>query len=94
MKNILFALLLCTVARPMLGQGAPPQVAPDQPYTVEYYYKTPWGHQQEFLQLFLKNHYPLLKARRERPHTIGENRDTVQSHDRGCALGLSRHDPL
>jgi len=61
MKNILFTLLLCVVARPMLGQGAPPQVAPDQPYTVEYYYKTPWGHQQEFLQLFLKNHYPLLK---------------------------------
>ena len=28
---------------------------------MEYYYKVQWGHQQEFLQLFLKNHYPLLK---------------------------------
>jgi hypothetical protein len=28
---------------------------------MEYYYKTQWGHQQEFLQLFLKNHYPLLQ---------------------------------
>jgi hypothetical protein len=27
---------------------------------MEYYYKAQWGHQQEFLQLFLKNHYPLL----------------------------------
>jgi len=32
-----------------------------QPYTVEYYYKVQWGRQEEFLQLFLKNHYPLLE---------------------------------
>jgi hypothetical protein len=61
MKNILFVLLLSIVARPVLAQGAPPHAAPDQPYTVEYYYKVQWGHQQEFQQLFLKNHYPLLK---------------------------------
>ena len=60
-KNILLAVLLLVFVRPMLGQGAPPQSVPGQPYTVEYYYKLQWGHQQEFLQLFLKNHYPLLK---------------------------------
>ena len=49
------------VAAPLRSQGAPPQSGADQPYTVEYYYKCQWGHQQEFLQLFLKNHYPLLK---------------------------------
>ena len=61
MRNIPFALLLAVLARPLFAQGAPPQVAADQPYTVEYYYKVQWGHQQEFLQLFLKNHYPLLQ---------------------------------
>ncbi len=61
MRNILFTLLLSVVARPLLAQGAPPQGAPDQPYAMEYYYKVQWGHQQEFLQLFLKNHYPLLQ---------------------------------
>jgi len=45
----------------LIAQGAPPQAGADQPYTVEYYYKVQWGHQQEFLDLFLKNHYPLLK---------------------------------
>ena len=45
----------------MRAQGAPPQGKADQPYTVEYYYKVQWGHQQEFLDLFLKNHYPLLR---------------------------------
>jgi len=61
MRNILLTLLLAVAARPMLAQGAPPQGAPDQPYTMEYYYKVQWGHQQEFLELFLKNHYPLLQ---------------------------------
>jgi hypothetical protein len=65
MRNVLFTLLLSVVARPLLAQGAPPQGAPAQPYAMEYYYKVQWGHQQEFLQLFLKNHYPLLQKQVE-----------------------------
>jgi hypothetical protein len=65
MRRILFALLAVVIAvsfaAPMKAQGSPPQGGADRPYTVEYYYKLQWGHQQEFLQLFLKNHYPLLK---------------------------------
>jgi hypothetical protein len=60
MKNILFTLLLSVLARPLLAQGAPPQGGTNDPYAMEYYYKVQWGHQQEFLNLFLKNHYPLL----------------------------------
>jgi hypothetical protein len=61
MTKMPLALLLSALAPVLLGQGAPTQGAPDQPYTVEYYYRVQWGHQQEFLQLFLKNHYPLLQ---------------------------------
>ena len=63
-KTLLVFLLLlsaASLAAPLLAQGAPPQGGADQPYTVEYYYKVQWGHQQEFLDLFLKNHYPLLQ---------------------------------
>ena len=64
MRRILLALLLTLFAIPAansaFAQGAPPQAAANQPYTIEYYYKVQWGHQQEFLSLFLKNHYPLL----------------------------------
>jgi hypothetical protein len=35
--------------------------AKEQPYVVEYYYKAKWGHADEFLALFKKNHYPVLK---------------------------------
>jgi hypothetical protein len=65
MRRILLAVFAFVFAvslvAPAKAQGAPPQGGADQPYTVEYYYKCQWGHQQEFLQLFLKNHYPLLK---------------------------------
>jgi hypothetical protein len=53
------------VARPLLAQGAPPQGGTNDPYAMEYYYKVQWGHQQEFLNLFLKNHYPLLMKEAE-----------------------------
>jgi hypothetical protein len=36
-----------------------------KPFVVEYYYKTKWGSADEFLQLFKKNHYPLLKKQVE-----------------------------
>ncbi len=61
MRNLVFVLLLSAMAPSAFAQGAPPHAAPDQPYAMEYYYKVQWGRQQEFLQLFLKNHYPLLQ---------------------------------
>jgi hypothetical protein len=33
--------------------------------TTWYFYKVRWGHQDEFLNLFQKNHYPVLKAYQE-----------------------------
>jgi len=65
MRRILLALLLsltsALAATSAQAQGAPPSPAANSPYTIEYYYKVQWGHQQEFLNLFLKNHYPLLQ---------------------------------
>jgi hypothetical protein len=37
----------------------------DKPFVVEYYYKAKWGHADEFITLFKKNHYPLLKKEME-----------------------------
>jgi hypothetical protein len=38
-----------------------PQSAKDKAFVVEYYYKAKWGHAEEFIALFKKNHYPVLK---------------------------------
>jgi hypothetical protein len=80
MRPTLLTLFLFVAALPLFGQGAPPQVAPDQPYTVEYYYKTQWGHQQEFLQLFLKNHYPLLQKIVDTGRMISVKIETPSNH--------------
>ncbi len=80
MRNILFALLLSLSARPLLAQGSPPQAASDQPYIMEYYYKVQWGHQQEFLQLFLKNHYPLLKKQVESGRMVAVKIEQPANH--------------
>ncbi len=61
MRRTLFAALFLAGANILFAQGAPTQTGADRPYVMEYYYKVQWGHQQEFLQLFLKNHYPLLQ---------------------------------
>jgi len=58
---VLGAVFSAVFTSHLAAQGAPPQGSAGQPYTVEYYYKVQWGHQQEFLDLFLKNHWPLLK---------------------------------
>ncbi len=80
MRNLLLTLLLALCMRPLFAQGAPVQAAPDQPYTMEYYYKVQWGHQQEFLQLFLKNHYPLLQKIVESGRMIAVKIETPANH--------------
>ena len=80
MKNLLLAFLPSVFALPLLAQGAPPQAAADQPYTMEYYYKVQWGRQQEFLQLFLKNHYPLLKKNVESGRILAVKIETPANH--------------
>jgi len=60
MRSLIAISLFCLLPPALPAQGSPPQAGADQPYSMEYYYKVQWGHQQEFLQLFLKNHYPLL----------------------------------
>ena len=47
---------------------------------MEYYYKVQWGHQQEFLQLFLKNHYPLLKKGVEKGRMVSAKIETPANH--------------
>jgi hypothetical protein len=53
----------------ILGTGAPQSgmaaEGKEQPFVIEYYYKTQWGHAEEFLALFKKNHYPVLKKEME-----------------------------
>ena len=59
-----FVSLLAGVSAAFAGGAQAPakEGAKERPYVVEYYYKTQWGHADEWLALFRKNHLPLLQA--------------------------------
>ena len=80
MKSLLSTILLLLVAPALFAQGAPPQGAANKPYAMEYYYKVQWGHQQEFLNLFLKNHYPLLQERVKAGDFLSVKIETPANH--------------
>ena len=60
MSRALAVLIIAAVLAPIPTQAQTPASA-DKPFVVEYYYKARWGYAEEFLKLFKKNHYPLLK---------------------------------
>jgi hypothetical protein len=58
---VLAALLWSTTLGAGAKQSAMAAESKEQPFAIEYYYKAKWGHAEEFLALFKKNHYPVLK---------------------------------
>ena len=80
--GLMISACIASLAPPALAQAQ----AKEPPFVVEYYYKAKWGYADEFIRLFKKNHYPVLKkqveggrileVRAERPryHTTEEGR--------------------
>src|ERR1051326_3234168 len=62
MKQLAIVFLILLNVSFVSAQSTP---AAGQPVVVEYYYKTNWGYADEFVKLFKKNHYPLLKKQVE-----------------------------
>lgn len=52
----------------------------DKPFVVEYYYKAKWGHADEFIALFKKNHYPVLKKEIELGRILQVHADQPRYH--------------
>ena len=74
-RRLLFALMIVAMAAALAG-GRPPiaraavsaaaaQAEGEKPFVVEYYYKAKWGYADEFISLFKKNHYPVLRKQME-----------------------------
>jgi hypothetical protein len=56
-------VLLAAAATSAAAQAPP--AGSTTPFVVEYYYKARWGFAEEFIRLFKKNHYPVLKRQQE-----------------------------
>jgi hypothetical protein len=82
MKNLTRCLLLSAVFASICFSAAfaSAQAPADKPFAVEYYYKAKWGSADEFLRLFKKNHYPLLKKQVELGRMLKVWMDTPRYH--------------
>jgi len=54
-----------------------------KPIEVAYYYRIKWGHHEEFIELFKKNHYPILKAQIETGRILEIRTYTPKFHGDG-----------
>ena len=58
-------LLALSLAATSAAAAQAPPAGASTPFVVEYYYTARWGYADEFIRLFKKNHYPVLKRRME-----------------------------
>ncbi len=80
MRNLFFIALLILAVTFSTKTHAQVPSSQDKPFVVEYYYKTKWGSADEFLQLFKKNHYPVLKKEMEMGRIVKVRMDTPRYH--------------
>ncbi len=79
----------------------------DSYFTMENYYKLKWGHAEEFINLWKKNHYPLLKKIKENGDIISVRAEKPLLHSgedtrwdfkvtivwKNAELGVGKEDP-
>ena len=63
MRNVILNTALLAIL--LLGGVTQTEIAAQEPlgdrsFAVEYYYKIRWGHVDEWMELYRKNHYPVL----------------------------------
>ncbi len=57
-----------------------PSVAQGTPFVVESYYRIQWGHEEEFMALFRKNHLPFLRRQLEKGILLEVRFDRPREH--------------
>jgi hypothetical protein len=62
-RRLTAAALALVFGSLVLGAQAPPRQAGGENKVTWYFYTVKWGLQDEFLDLFQRNHYPILKAK-------------------------------
>ena len=62
--SVLTAFLV-TALPPGLARVPAASQAPATPYAIDYYYKVKWGYADEFMELYKRNHYPVLQRQQK-----------------------------
>lgn len=82
-KRLARLALICCLSLFLLSAALPGSstvAQSPQPFVVEYYYKVKWGHADEFIRLFKKNHYPVLRKEQELGRILNISAVTPKYH--------------
>lgn len=80
-RKLALVVLVFGIVTGLSGILAPnAQAQADKPFVVEYYYKAKWGHADEFITLFKKNHFPVLKKEIELGRILQVRADQPRYH--------------
>ena len=64
--NIILLTVIASLSIASEGTTQTPRPrADEEPFVADYYYKAKWGYADEFIALFKKNHFPVLKKQME-----------------------------
>lgn len=70
MRHVLSSLIIVLIFSLLLTTNSLFAQSQEESFTVENYYKVKWGYGNEFIDLWKKNHYPLLKKAKEKGDVI------------------------
>lgn len=86
MRRLIATLCMVGLLAPLAGGAqAPPKQAGGEPKATWYFYTVKWGFQDEFLDLFHRNHYPVLKAREKAGQFVSVKTYVPEFHGDGRA---------
>lgn len=74
-------LMICIALIFNIAVTAQNNAKADETFTIEGYYKVKWGYAEEFMQLYKKNHYPLLKKALEKGDLLKITAEKPRHHD-------------
>lgn len=79
---VLTAFFFTGLRQNVFAQGLPQSAsaAPAKPFAVEFYYKVKWGYYEEFIELYKKNHYPILQRLQTMGHIVSMSAATPINH--------------
>ena len=62
---VLTCSLVCLILTSSAKSRPPQNKSNEEAFVADYYYKAKWGYADEFIRLFKKNHFPVLKKQME-----------------------------
>src|SRR5437868_12846147 len=77
LKLLIISIVFSTFINKIFGQN---NSSPKNYFTIENYYKVKWGYADEFIGLWKKNHYPLLKKAQEKGDIISVKAEKPRYH--------------